>query len=124
MSLKYIEKVQEYLLCIMFQLVLPLLPVAFELWLKNSLSEKSLMISVAIYAISIGNTSRNKLLFGFSVFISIIFSVCFGIVLGGGASPPNSVLSAEVSLGFIFLASAIERYTIHITEETKCWAFK
>lgn len=118
------EKLQEYLLCIMFQLLLPLLPLALEFWFKGVISEKSLMISVAIYAISIGSASQNKLLFGFTVIVSIIFSAFFGVVVGGGSSPSHSVEVAEISLVAIFLASALEKYTIHITEETKCWTFK
>lgn len=121
----YAKHWQEYILCVLFKLALPLLPLILEAWITGTLSVKSLMISAAIYAISIGNSSRNKLLFGISVMVSIVFSVCFGLVVGGGDNklPPYGEQLAMVTIIVVFFTAAIEMYTTYITKKYVCWDF-
>ena len=117
--------IEGYLLCIIFQLLLPLVPLLFEFWFSKGISGKSLMISVAIYAIAIGNTSKNQLFFGITIIISLIFSTIFGLLMGGSSPlPPYSEILAAGCLIGVFLASCFERYAIYVTDKTPCWDFK
>jgi hypothetical protein len=115
---------QEYYLCILFRLVLPILPILFELWIIGSISSKSLMLTTAMYAISIGNASQYKLMFGLTIIIGIIFSMCFGIVASGSIPLLHSEICAKISIVFIFLIASVEKYTMHVTDRIPFWNFR
>jgi len=114
---------QEYLLCVLFQLLFPVLPILLEQWITGGISGKSLMLTTAIYSISVGNSSHEKLLFGLAVVISIIFAVNFGIVAGGSDPLYKSGLAATVCIFFLFLISLFEKYAVHVTEKKLYWKF-
>ncbi|MBI1924315.1 hypothetical protein HYR99_08705 [Candidatus Poribacteria bacterium] len=85
------------------------------------ISERSSTLTAAIYAVSIGASSRSRLMFGFGVILSIIFAVEFGIITAGQTSQPsqwlNSGGSALVGIVVIFLLHAAERYNRHLVEK-------
>lgn len=116
---------EEYLLCVLLHMMLPFLPLLFELIFSKAhvVSDKSLMLFSAMYALSIGLSSSSKLMFGFTVVISIFFSVAFGVVAGGGNSIQNSEIFSFIALVFIFLIHALERYNRHVIDQTPFWIF-
>jgi len=116
---------EEYLLCLLLHMALPFLPLLFEMLFSssNAVSEKSLMLFSAMYALSIGLSSNSKLMFGFTIVISIFFSVAFGVVAGGGNSIPNSVTYSYFALFGIFIIHGIERYNRHVIDQTPFWDF-
>lgn len=121
MKTKTSDKVQEYGLCILFHLVLPLLPIFLEKWISGAISSKSLLLCTAIYAVAIGNNSRYKLIFGISIIISFIFAVSFGVVAAGKASLSYSEESAMLTLSLLFISSLIEKYGVHIVDGRTFW---
>lgn len=116
---------EEYLLCVLLHMALPFLPLLFELLFSSTstVSEKSLMLFSAMYALSIGLSSNSKLMFGFTVVISIFFSVAFGVVAGGGNSIPNSEVYSYLALLGIFIVHGLERYNRHVIDQTPFWDF-
>jgi len=116
---------EEYFLCVLLHMALPFLPLLFEMLFSNTstISEKSLMLFSAMYALSIGLSSKSKLMFGFTVVISIFFSVAFGVVAGGGNSIPNSEVYSYWALLGIFIIHALERYNRHVIDQTPFWDF-
>lgn len=116
------EHKQEFYLCILFQLFLPLFPLLLELWVSGVISNRSLMISTAIYAISIGNASRHKIIFGICVIISMFFSVGFGAVIGGVVLK-YSMPVALITILSIFTMSVSEKHAVHIRDKVACWDF-
>lgn len=115
------DSFQEYGLCIMFHLFLPLLPVFLETWITGTVSSHSLLLCTAIYSIAIGNSSNSKLLFGFTILISIIFAVSFGIVAAGNDPLTYGRESAMFTIAFLFCMSLIEKYRTYITEGKLFW---
>jgi hypothetical protein len=78
------DDVEDYLLCVLFHLSLPLLPVGIEFFHSNfQISESSSTLTASIYTISIGISSRRRLMFGFGTILSLVFAVEFCITLAG-----------------------------------------
>ena len=75
------DAVQNFLLYLFLFMALPLIPVALEFVIMKRITEQSLMITTAMYAIGIGIASRSKALFGITVLICIFFSSLFGVVM-------------------------------------------
>ncbi len=145
-----IEKLREYILCIIFHTLLPVLPIILERWITGSISSQSLLISAAIYSIMIGNDSKDKLIFGVSILAGIIFAVAFGAIAAvdsntqaimNAISPydyETNVIdiikethenrdllyveeSAFTAIVALFLVSLVEKYRIHIIEGERYW---
>lgn len=121
---------EQFLLCVLFHLALPLLPIGIEIWQKRSITDSSLAMGTAMYAISIGGSSRSRLMFGLMVATSIVYSVVFG-VLGSQEIrvPPslsfNSFANAYAgwALVAIFVIHALERYNRHVVDRAPYWEF-
>ncbi len=115
------DRYQEYGLCVLFHLVFPLVPMFLELWISGSISSKSLLLSTAIYAIAIGNSSRFRIMLGLCIFIAFIFCVLFGVVAAGAVSPANGEISAKFTLIFLFLSTLAEKHGVHVSEGRFFW---
>jgi hypothetical protein len=73
-------KWSNYVLCLLFHLLLPLIPLLFEWLATRQITESSLTLTAALYAMTIGLSSRYKLSFGVALIISIVFAFGFGWV--------------------------------------------
>ena len=121
---------QQFVLCLVFHLVLPLLPLGVELLVAQRISVSSLSLSAAMYSISIGGSSKSRLQFGLSILICIAYSIIFGLTVPGApassqvaqALNPSSAYGAW-ALGFIFVMHAAERYNRHVVERAPYWEF-
>ena len=107
---------ENFLLSVLLHMLFPLLPLLFELWLGGSITDKSLNLMAAVYAISIGVSSRSKLLFGICIAISFIFSFAFGISSSELDNLKMSGFLSSISIGLIFIIHIIERYNRHVEE--------
>lgn len=114
---------QHFLLSLVFQISLPLLPLAIEGWSTGSLSNQSATVVASMYAIGIGSSSRNRLLLGLGIVISLIFAVAFGRSLAQGGSLPGSIASAQAAMAFMLICHAAERYNRHVAERAPYWEF-
>lgn len=114
---------QDYLLCLVLSMALPLLPLGLERWQTGAFTDKSLTLVAAMYSISIGVASRSRLLFGLSIFVSIVFAVAFGVIAGQGSPLQRSGRMAGYTILVVFLVNALERYNRHIFDRTPFWNF-
>jgi uncharacterized membrane protein len=103
---------------------LPLLPLAFELWHNHTIKQETLSLAASMYAISIGMSSRSKLLFGLTLAISIFYSVIFGIQSSAGNQPGGQQPAlANVAIALVFVVHACERYNRHVVGRAPFWEF-
>jgi len=117
------KHVQEYLLCILFHLLFPYFPFLVEGIVRGSVEDRTLFLFLAVYPLSIGASSRNRLLFGFAVMICLFYSVFFGLVSGKIELP---ALISQIGCVCILAAGLLhagERYNRHVTEEQSFWKF-
>jgi len=115
--------VENYLLCLLFHMLLPLIPIGLELWLTNTVTDNSLTLAASMYAIAIGISSRSRLLFGSSIVISILFAIDYGITVGQHASLPGTRSVVIWGICAVFIFHALERYNRHIVDRMPFWEF-
>lgn len=119
------EETTEFLTCIILHMLVPLLPLLIETWkMKGSPTEATLAITAAMYSISIGLSSRNKGVFSLCLFISFLFSMAFGLIIGASGSLPLLKAGALLTIILVFIIHACERYNIHVVECAPFWNFK
>jgi hypothetical protein len=106
----------DYLLCLIFILVLPLLPLALEFWQTHTVSEKSTALAASMYAISVGTSTASRALLGISVVCCVGYAFAFGFLAGGSSTLWNSRTLGFVGMGLIFLIHALERYNRHVAD--------
>jgi hypothetical protein len=109
------EHWQNFLLSLVFRMLLPLLPIAVELAMKGSVSEQSGTLAASMYSLALGISSRSRLFFGIAIALSIVYSVAFGIAITQQAKPGQHALWA---IGAIFALHACERYNRHVCDRS------
>ncbi|MBK5073626.1 hypothetical protein I2492_09940 [Budviciaceae bacterium CWB-B4] len=115
----------EFLTCIILHMLVPLLPLILELWKTHgTATDATLAITASMYSISIGLSSRNKAIFSFCIFISILFSMAFGFILSNAAdSLPLVKYGSFATILLVFGIHACERYNKHVVECVPFWNF-
>lgn len=129
---------QQFFLSLLFQIVLPLIPLMIEQLCTNDISEQSSTITAAIYTITTGISSEQEWQFGLSIVSSLIFSALFGFVIFIAqpqlANNPE-ILSAQKSalplikslsfwgIGVISVVHGIERFNRHVVDGNSYWNF-
>lgn len=119
------EEATEFITCLILHMLVPLLPLILEAWkTKGSPTEATLAITASMYSISIGLSSRNKAIFSLCLFISFLFSMAFGFVIGGTTeSLPLVKFGAIATIVLVFGIHACERYNKHVVECMPFWNF-
>ncbi len=117
------EHMEQYSLCILFHLLLPLLPLGVELVVLQHVEHKTLLLFLAIYPLSIGVSSRSRLMFGITIVLGIVYSIFFGMIVGGIAMARITYLVSYLCLAAVVLIHAGERYNRHVAEREPFWDF-
>lgn len=99
-----------------FTIVLPLVPLLIESWYENRITAQSLTLATAIYAATIGVSSKNVVLLAISLIVSIIFAVAFGRIMGTGSIPDGCSAAAWLSLAAITVVHVCERFIKHVAK--------
>jgi hypothetical protein len=116
--------IESFLLSLLFHMILPLFPIVLEYWQNEMIKTETLTLLAALYSISIGISSRSRIIFGLSIVISIVFSVAFGISSGGKVILVNSDIYAATSIFCIFIMHSGERWNIHVVAKEPYWNFE
>lgn len=114
---------QEYITCLLFHMLLPLLPLVFEFYYKDKISALSATLAAAMYCISIGLSSKNKVIFSISIMICIFYSVKYGSLLNVSDISTEDDGYALMVIIFMFITHAFERYNIHVADSTPFFTF-
>lgn len=109
---------EDFISCLLMHMLFPFLPLFIELLLTQSVDRKSLYLFAAMYPVSIGISSYNRLQQQAAFVIGIIFAVVYGVMVGGGPQMQNGEAFAAWSIGAIFLIHLVERYNRHVVDRT------
>ena len=107
---------QNFLLCILLHMTLPLLPLILELWFTHTVTERTMTLSGSMYTIAIGVSSRNLALFGLATILSILLASAFGYVASGGEPLFASRYIPAIVMLPVFALHVGERYNRHVVE--------
>lgn len=113
---------EDFLLSLVFVLLLPLLPIIIEYWRSQKVEIAELLLTASMYAIGVGATSSSRLMFVFTIIMGVCFAFAYGSVKGSQNVLPLSDMLAYASIGLIFIIHTLERYNIHIVD-MKTWEF-
>ncbi len=106
---------QHFIFCFIVQLLLPLMPIVIEYWIRGAVGEQTLSIAAAMYSISIGVSTRNLALLGVSIFTGMAFCCVFGFVTSGKPLHFPVATPAMVSIFAFMVIHAAERYKRHVS---------
>jgi hypothetical protein len=104
---------QDFGLSILWVLVFPALPLLLELGFTGQVRPETLLLTGAIYPVSISASSSNPFLLGISLVISVLLAVAYGRATVG-AVPTWAMILSGFSIGLIFVIHGLERYNKHV----------
>jgi hypothetical protein len=114
----------EFMLAVLMHLTLPLIPLGFERWFTGSISMAGLAMATSMYAISIGNTTKIRVVFALYFVIGFIFAAAYGYAAGDRANtPPNLEDAATIALLLVFVSHLAERFYRHVIQKEVFWEF-
>ncbi|KPM77524.1 hypothetical protein [Pseudoalteromonas sp. UCD-33C] len=114
----------DFFTCVLLHMLLPLLPLLIEFWMKGAPTDSTLAITASMYSIAIGLSSRSAAMLGLCILVSIIFSVVFGIVSAGSSTQLSDLkLYSGLSILFVFIIHTLERYNRHVVDCVPFWDF-
>jgi hypothetical protein len=106
---------QQYVTCILFLFLIPLLPLVGLWYMDQHITEKEFLLTAAIYILAIGTSSKSKLIFALSVVFAILFTTACGRQVDlTGAIPLSEKILAVVAFLAVILPHLLERYNRHV----------
>lgn len=112
---------ETFILSLLFFNGVPLLPLFIELALKNSVDDKTLILTAAIYPAGLFTCTKNFLLIGIYFFIVVLQFVIFGALADDQFDLGNLRSASIICLICVALSQVLERYKINITDERNFW---
>jgi len=106
---------QDFILCLLFTVALPALPLIIELWTTSKIEQTSVLLFASLYSLTVGIGSRSKLLFGMSIFAGLFFGIAYGLSFGQ-ASIPGATFIAYLMILAMVIAHGCERYNMHVAD--------
>jgi hypothetical protein len=108
------SRVQHFAFACCVQLLLPLMPLLLEFWIRGGVSDQTYTIIAAMYSISIGVTTKNIGMLGVSIFVAMAFSSAFGYVTSGQPMHFSVAIPAQLTIISFILIHGVERYQRHV----------
>lgn len=105
---------RQFVASLTFTIVLPMVPLVIEAWYDREITAQSLTLATAIYAATIGVSSKNVVLLAITVLVSVTFAIAFGRIMGTGEVPDGCAGAALLSLTAITVVHVCERYIKHV----------
>jgi hypothetical protein len=110
-------QVAEYLLCVLFHFLLPLLPLLIEAAMEGAINHKTLILFLSVYPLSLGISSRSKFVFGLGVVTGLTYAIFFGIASALLTAPNWVKTLGYLCASLVALLHLFERYNRHIAED-------
>lgn len=105
---------QNFLVCVLLLMVFPTAPLWLELWRTRAISESTIAMVAALYSITIGISTRNKLLTGWAFFSSFFYMGAFGMTVNSGQPLYESKIIGLAGIGVLFILHLLERINRHL----------
>jgi hypothetical protein len=100
-------------------MVFPLIPMGIEFVLNDfQVRTETLLLTVSLYSILIGVTSRNIAPFGIALIVAVFFGITYGIAVGGDSQLELLKIPAIIAICAVFIMHVGERYNRHVIERT------
>jgi hypothetical protein len=120
------DHVQQFGVCLLFHLFVPLLPLLAEAAASGGApSPSTLYLAASAYALSIGVSSRNILSWGLFFVLGLMFAFLFGLSKAPAAAEAirDASLFPLAGIVLVFLIHCFERYNRHIVDREQFFSF-
>jgi hypothetical protein len=113
---------ENFLLCVLMNLILPLVPLAFEWAFTDGLRFSSLLLAASFFVTSLGVSSFSRLYFGLSFLSGLALAAGYGSVASKQLSTSAFDLTQRqvrwtyLVLGVMTFAHLVERYMRHVQQ--------
>lgn len=114
---------QHFGVSLLFVIILPLVPVGLEAWIKPAITATTITLAASMYAVTIGTSSRSPLLLALGVVSGLAFGMLFGAALQSGTMPPYTVVAATITILAVAVVHCCERWDRHACKQERFLEF-
>lgn len=111
------RELQTFICCLILQLHLPIVPLLLEYVITGTVSNRSVVLTAAIFVLSTSLASRNIAFLALGIVTSIIFSCLYGVLMVGQTSPPFLSEAGWITIEATIVMHGIERFNRHFYEK-------
>ncbi|MNJ52002.1 hypothetical protein D3C77_473200 [compost metagenome] len=115
-SLKRREGVVHWLVSVILNLALPMLPLVVEFAISKKVSASNMVLAASMYSITTGVVSKNALVFILSILISLFYTAMFGHLMTVSATDSHSDYNAFWVLIVLFVTNTLLKFWHHVVE--------
>lgn len=116
---------REYVACLVIVGICPLLPIFAELVAKGSANTSSLLISSAIYCLSIGFVTKSIMLFAVSIpnlfFLTLLHGITFSKYESAASIPAGYHWFAVLTIVIWSVILVMSKYYEHVIDGKMFW---
>jgi hypothetical protein len=118
---------QHFYTSLLIFVVFPLLPLAFELIFDHTVKTTSMLVTAAIYLVSVAATSENIFLAAAYGSVSFMFAAMYGWSASGARQAITSDFAVRcfviITVILASITHAFDRWKIHVKNNIPCVAF-
>ena len=107
---------QQFCAAVVIQLAFPLFPFVVELMYRGYITDTTLCIVAAMYAVSVGGNTRNMALLAAGLFVGMSWACLFGLAVGGEQLHWIMRAAVYTSMVVFFGIHAAERFNRHVMD--------
>lgn len=126
MDVKKLNKLnswENFGVCILLQVILPLIPILLEYFFTGGIKTTSLFISASLYSIAIGTSSKRFFIFILSVVVLFTLAISYSYLV---QEETDNLTYSKITIGLIsllLLFYLFERFTIHVINKSPFFNF-
>lgn len=113
--LKRHQAVGQWLVCVIINLALPVLPLAVEFFITDRITTVNMLLTASIYSITTGVVSKNAVVAASSIAISFFYTGMFGSAIKESVGNVNDCYALWV-VAIMFLTNAALKFQYHVVE--------
>lgn len=114
---------QHFFGCVVMLMLLPWLPLGIEWLYTDAIAPRTILLFVAMYAMSIGVSSTSILMFIVGVVVGLVYCAGYGGAVGQGKAVTYLVQFGPMCALFIAMMHAIERFNRHVVDRAPFFEF-
>ena len=122
-TLNRLNSWENFGVCILLQIILPLLPILLEHCFTKEIQTTSLFISASLYSVAIGTSSKRIFIFSLSLVVLVTLAISYSFLMN---DKTDDSTYSQITIGLIsilLLFYLFERFTIHVINKSPFFNF-
>lgn len=114
---------REFIIAVLIQGAMPLMPLLLEQLFAGSVKNSSIIISAAMYSISVGFCCKEKTVFVISLITIVILAFLQGVSMQSKIENAYYHYSAMIIIVIFTIILFVAKYNEHIIDGKRAWEF-